>query len=214
MTTIALADAKVINSPPQEKTVAASLYAAGVGQAREQSQLLSIDSVLVYIETRLNHLNEEINTRLAHQNSNIDLQNVLNQIKKKLTDMGITDSEHDKTNHGTPEDRADLDKLFDQAINIADQNGDTKEVEQLTSDKAIIDQGTGGKEDNDIPMEERKNVVNSISNQQENLRGRAELDMIEIQSLISQRSTSLQLATGMLANMNDTMKAIVQNVRS
>ena len=43
--------------------------------------------------------------------------------------------------------------------------------------------------------------------------GGAELNMIQLQSLISQRHTALQMTTNILQHMHDTTKGIMNNIR-
>jgi hypothetical protein len=43
--------------------------------------------------------------------------------------------------------------------------------------------------------------------------GGAELNMIQLQSSISQRQTALQMTTSILQHMHDTTKGIINNIR-
>ena len=47
----------------------------------------------------------------------------------------------------------------------------------------------------------------------EDLKGNAELQMIQLQSLISARQTAVQLTTNMLSKVDQTLQSVVSNIK-
>jgi hypothetical protein len=63
-----------------------------------------------------------------------------------------------------------------------------------------------------VTADEVKSMCTSIEDSQSALRSNAEMNMIEMQSLVAKRATALQLTTGMMNSINEGMKAIAGNI--
>ncbi|MET0593810.1 MAG: hypothetical protein ABW133_13995, partial [Polyangiaceae bacterium] len=60
--------------------------------------------------------------------------------------------------------------------------------------------------------EEMGSLINSTKSLQSDLNSNAELDMIHLQSLMSQRQTAIQLTTNILQSLNEQANKIVANI--
>ncbi len=178
-------------------TAAASRLEAAV-----PSRQLSIDSLLLYVQTRLRDLDGDLKKILGQQKSSIELRKLLGEARSAIEGAG-TDGD------GGQELVSSVTASLDEAIKLAEARGDTEMVSKLTDVRKIVNNAN----DAIFNPDERKQVTEGLKNIEDKLRGNAELDMIEVQSLMGQRGTAVQLATSMLANMNDSLKAIVQNTR-
>jgi hypothetical protein len=73
-------------------------------------------------------------------------------------------------------------------------------------------QGVNNDEDGTFGSDELTNFSQTLTGVNNSLNNSAELGMINIQSLMSQRTTAIQLSTNILQSMDDGMSKIVDNV--
>ncbi len=166
------------------------------------SRQLSVDSLLLYIQTRLRGLDGDIKKILGQQKSSVELRKVLGEARAAIDGAG-------SKGDGGKNLISSVTVNIDAAIDLAKSRGDTAMVSQLQDIRTVVHNAG----DDIFNPEERVEVGEKLKSLEDGLSGNAELDMIEVQSLMGQRSTSVQLATSMLASMNESFKAIVQNTR-
>jgi len=64
-----------------------------------------------------------------------------------------------------------------------------------------------------VTKEERAAQVEAIKNEQSNMSKAAEMNMIQLQSLVSQRQLAIQLTTQMMQTMHESSKQVLGNIR-
>jgi NDP-sugar pyrophosphorylase family protein len=96
------------------------------------------------------------------------------------------------------------------AIQRAEDAGDTGTAEKL---KKVLSTLTNDRSDDFLVINsEGKSMLSAIDGAVNDSRSGAELNMIEIQSLVSKRATALQLTTSMLNSINESAKGIAGNI--
>jgi hypothetical protein len=64
-----------------------------------------------------------------------------------------------------------------------------------------------------MTADEWKISLSSIQQARENVKSNADLEMVQLQSMMSQRQTCIQLATNIMSKMNQGYEAIVHNIK-
>jgi hypothetical protein len=169
-------------------------------------QYLTGESLLMYCQTRLQDLDGDIQSRMTDQKSALARRQAIQtaqQVFKSFGDKG-------------PQTQADWDKC-EAAISAAAQA------------LPAGDPGRGMLEDFRYAMEhqycrdlapdphyphdgEWKGTIDGLGKMVEDIKGSAEIEMLQLQQLMSQRQTAVQLTTNMMAKMDQSQDAIVKNV--
>ena len=63
-----------------------------------------------------------------------------------------------------------------------------------------------------MTKEERAAQIEAIKNDQSNMTKAGEMNMIQLQSLVSQRQLAVQMTTQLMQTANDTLKQVVGNL--
>lgn len=198
---------------------------------------LSPETLLLYCASQLNALDSEIQSRMAKQQSARDSQRGLNELKATLGTGEITGDKYaqkekilakmkeayDKLPPGDP-NRKTLDDLFNEFADTACTNDrhvfarslstysgpDDPKLREL-ADTPDFDQKDQHMS-NLVSTDELKKLNTDIDGMINDISKGAELEMINLQSLVSQRQMAVQLATGMLNKLNETALGVVNNV--
>ncbi|HMI88321.1 MAG TPA: hypothetical protein VK550_29765 [Polyangiaceae bacterium] len=158
---------------------------------------LTPDAMLVYCQSRLTGINTQCREIMTRQDKNAKAQAALGDLLSALY------------NHqdGYEKDTGVQQKLaeaYDRAIEAVGR--DTPLAAQLTKDR---NQWLTAGGDN---KEEMGSLINATKNHQSELNSDAEIDMIRLQSLMSQRQTAIQLTTNIVQSLNDQANKIVANI--
>lgn len=176
---------------------------------------LTVESLLVFCQTRLRDLDTKIQTGMTKQQDRISLQDAVNEIKSFTagrTTLGIESdgkwSQNADTLAKAREQVAAGNALFDAAIEKARIADDQPLVDALLKERAKWDCGSDGI----VTKEEMEGVNKGLDLINSGLGAENEMQMIGLQSLISKRATALQLTTNMLNTLNESQKTIAGNV--
>lgn len=190
--------AAALQSAPQE------------GRAPEGFVPLTPEALLLFCNSRLRDLDTAIRSKMQKQTDKVHLQNAVSEVQSMITagdgnvnaDAGIAyeNTELSKSINGK----------IDEAIKAAYAQGDTSMATSLESVRNIFN--AGGPHDVKVSKEEVKTMSQTLESALSASHSGAEISMIELQSLVSQRATALQLTTGMMNSVNEGAKAIVGNV--
>lgn len=168
---------------------------------------LSPEGLLIFCQAQLGALDKTIQERMAGQRNLIAKQNALTELRTALSTAGL--SENGPEANLSDAQMHQLNLAFDAAIAKAGQMGDRAMVQKLTELKnGPLHQG----DDFKLNAGEMKAMFGSIDGMVNEGRSGAELNMIEIQSLVSKRATALQLTTSMLSSTNESAKSIAGNI--
>ena len=171
---------------------------AQVGQA-PTLPYLTPDSMLIYCQSRLSGVDaqcQEIMSRQEKtnrdQNSLAELSGIVNKYPEGFDNEGK---------------RNELKAAYATAI---DKVGATSDLGIALAKEAKILDVEG---DNKVGKEDMGGLINALKQHQSTLNSTSELDMIRLQSLVSQRQTAVQLTTNIVQSLNDQANKIVANIR-
>lgn len=181
------------------------------------------DTILFFCQSRLRSLDTAIAEKLAEQRK-LTSHSIFDNIKASVT-MGTSDQINKDGNYEITEDRynAILAKI-DAAL--ADPTLSAAARTKLVAAKAAFEKdglnirfpdGKGpdglGSKGAAVSKDELKGITEACDDAIKAKSSEAELNMISIQSLMSQRQTAVQLTTNMMAAINDSLKAIAANTK-
>lgn len=187
---------------------------------------LTADALLVYCQTQLNDIDGQIKGYLDQQKVSLQKKEILNELKAtlskyqppkkenageiaaaylhaydRLADLGATDL--------AAAVKADCTKLFPA---YADKNTFNYVLD-------VLKKGNWSVSINDlagmvsVSKESWSGYVGDVSAKLDDISGDAELNMIQLQSLMSKRQTAIQLTTNMMAKHDQGLSAIVANMK-
>jgi hypothetical protein len=196
-------------------------------------EYLSAGAMLAYCGTQLQQIDSQIQKIFAEQQKQNLEQQVINQALQVL--QGCADGTLDK--NGKSADNAEqcraMEKALEKAISTIEQIDPNapclQQLKQIHDN--IMATGTGDKDpqmahgyyvgpndgnptpDNNISSTEMANFINALQNVGSGLNSDAQLRMINIQSLVSQQQTAVELTTNIMQSLNDAQKKVVENIR-
>jgi hypothetical protein len=152
---------------------------------------LTPDAMLVYCQSRLSSINTQCREIMTGQEKSAKAQAAVGDLLSTL---------YLYQNGGGPQQ--EIRDAYGKAINAV--GADTSLGKQL-----IHDRDTLLKEGDKNAMD---SVINAAKNHQSELNSDAEIGMIRLQSLMSQRQTAIQLTTNIIQSLNDQANKIVANI--
>jgi hypothetical protein len=159
---------------------------------------LTPDAMLVYCQSRLSGINTQCRDLMTRQEQNGNAQAALGDLLSTLY------SHQDGVNGDTKQ--AVL-NAYQKAID--DVGGPTSPLGQkLANDRDTLF-GTGDTQGDKNAMAA---LINATKTHQSDLNSDSEIDMIRLQSLMSQRQTAIQLTTNIVQSLNDQANKIVANI--
>ena len=174
-------------------------------------QGLSAEGLVLYLQTRMNGLDEQING-IFQKMQNMEkirklintMQNELNQLNDDTTDKKLMGEQHDGGPQGYEKNILDcIDAIAaidpNLAASLRNQLGVEGQVLFVTDGKYYTSEVCNSRE-----------LLNSVSKQ---LESSAQLDMIRLQSLTSTRGTAIQMATNTLSAFNESLKSVAHNIK-
>lgn len=171
---------------------------------------LTPEALLTYVETQLRSVDGDIRKRLEGQQDLIARKKLLGDIESALANGGankqqIADAYQaaiDALPEGDPL-RARLEAGLAKALQL----GESGQLPFPLNSKEVVGQLSAA-----LNADLCKGLEASLKNELSDLNAGSELNMIEVQSLMSQRATAVQLGTGMLQKINSTLENIANNI--
>jgi len=157
---------------------------------------LSADALLAYCRSQLNSLDATIQGYLDQQRSNI-------QRKKALSDVENMMKKYANVPSGEQWD--DYNRTFWNAIVSLPVDDPVRAHLQAKWDALSLREGQFTKEEWAGHTGDIRSMLDEVS-------GNAEINMIHLQSIMSQRQTAVQLTTGMLAKYDEGIKSVIGNI--
>jgi hypothetical protein len=183
----------------------AAATTASVGQ----TSALTPEALMLYCGARLRDLDQEVNETFARQKQYRDATSALNDLQSDLN--GLIKTKSAEGEYAIPEhDQATLDRIgqkFERAITAAPP-GIREKLETAYAEWKTNPGNTA------YNVKEVKAKAEEIGGLAKEISSAAELDMIGLQSLMSQRQTAIQLTTNLLSSFNESLKAIAAKVGS
>jgi hypothetical protein len=201
---------------------------------------LTIDCLMTYITMRMRDLDkvilDQFNTDQQNQADQTTLQSLYSNLSAELPNGMDPDWDWDKWEktggsnggNGTLPTTTDVldartnryDKL-DRAVKAKEIRDAAAKVNDPKT-KAALEQlaryietlPTGGAQGKTLSRADvEKNILQRISDAQSQLGSGREMRQMQLQSIISQRQTALQMCSNILSNVNETVKSIVNNMK-
>lgn len=166
-----------------------------------QGEVFTGEALLLYVQTRLTDLDEQIQSLMGQAEKAIEMKKFLNEVKRWGEDMLAV-----QRRGGTPEEiQAQTDALNDQFPEAPPgQRG--LGVKLYNSYHSMAPAGEGRTEEN---VERFNNYVDSIV---DDINGQNEITMIRMQQLIAQRQLAVSMTTNLLTKQHETMMAPANNI--
>jgi hypothetical protein len=158
---------------------------------------LSPDALLAYCRSQLNSLDATIQGYLDQQRLNV-------QRKKALGDVENMMKKYANVPNGEQQ-WSDYNRTFGDAIRSLPPDDPVGARLQAKWDELFARQGQFTKEEWQGHTGDIRSMLDEVS-------GNAEINMIHLQSIMSQRQTAVQLTTGMLAKYDEGIKSVIGNI--
>jgi hypothetical protein len=113
------------------------------------------------------------------------------------------------------DDGAFIDKLERDLIDVADRIREKNPSLAAKLDsfrKDVLRKGPNGQPDDKLAAAEVKGLQETVTDGKDAISKRADLNMVQLQSLMSQRQSALQICTNLVQALGDTTKQIAGNV--
>jgi hypothetical protein len=169
-------------------------------------QSLTGDALLMYCQTRLGDLDNEINMRMGDQKAALARRQAIQSVEVALKKYG----------DNGPQNQEQWDAC-EAAISAAQAllpPGDPgiASLEKFRFD--IEHQYCRDIAPNPhYPKDgEWKGTIDGLTKMEDDIKGGAEIEMLQLQQLMSQRQTAVQLTTNMLSKLDQTQDSIVKNL--
>lgn len=180
------------------------------------TSFLTPDSLLLYCETRLRGLDTDIQKQFAEQRKNQATIKVLQDLMSKIKTAAGEVQDKDEFGFYAMAARMEQDSGFSpsnpqvwtEAINSVD-DPQAKAAMKAAVTTWIAMNGKGGT----IKFADlQHSILDPLDNARQGLSQGSELGMIQLQSMMSQRQTAVQLTTNLVQSLGEQMKQITGNI--
>ena len=184
----------------------APAFSPGVDGQNVNVQGLTGEALLTYCQTRLDNLDGEINLRIGGQKAALDRRQAIQSAElalKKYGDAGPqTQEEWDACETA----------LFEaqQLLPPGDPGIAALEKFRVDMEHQYCE---GVAPHPHFPKDgEWKGTIDGLTKMQDDIRGGAEIEMLQLQQLMSQRQTAVQLTSNMVSKLDQTQESVVKNI--
>jgi hypothetical protein len=198
-------------------TVAPAQANGAIGVMVDNTDGMSIESLIMITSTRLNDVDLDVRRRLTGQQSRSAVQGKLSAAIAELKLQGKGFKDATKMNS--------VNLALKEAHDTARVNGDMAAcaaLEKISADlnwngegvaKSVINDSSVTNKDNEVNEQQLTGSISTIEGLLTNNTKSSELEMIDIQQLMSKRAQMLQFATNMINSMNEPVKSAIGNIR-
>lgn len=176
--------------------------------ANEEYTPLTMDNVLAYCAKRLREMDKGIQDKMDNQNTFNALSQACGDIKGVLQNEGKNGSGETAFKDGNI--IANANGALDRAITLARESGNMGVAQNLEDVKIKLNAGPPG--DVTVGNDELAAMNTLLDHAAGTAHTSAENGMIEIQALMGKRATIIQMSTGMMNGINESLKAVAGNI--
>lgn len=172
---------------------------------------LTAESMMVYLTTRLSSVDEQIQGFFKSQEQSEEIRAAINEIKRLLNELN-ENTDKKKSLEGDEEILASIAASIDE-IALVDPKLAERIKNDLTTDDHILHVANTGDTNmvyTTLEVENTRAYFDDLAGQ---LESTAQMNMIQLQSLMSARQTAISLATNLLAKHDESLKKVVDNIR-
>jgi hypothetical protein len=170
---------------------------------------VSPDSLMAYCQARLDSLDSQMDGIFQQQEKNGTMTKDVNQVASLMNDLPGPTSGSSPTIDASSS-ASQIDTAYQQAIQDAGGNG-TQLGAELQKDQNSFDSavksGNGS-----IPSTTANQLTQNLKNYASDLNSDSEMSMVNLQSLMSQRETAVQLTTNLTQSLSQQTSDITKNV--
>ena len=171
---------------------------------------LTPDALMSYCSARLKDIDNQVQTAFAKQNDYRAQSEATNALQEKLAALGA--SPNDGIHADDVSSRTAVEQLFQTALDACPNGSDAKD--RLTTIyngyEASMDPLRGG--DYTLGKDEAASIATNLGQISKDISSSAELDMIGLQSLMSQRQTAIQMTTNLVQSLGQQLNMIAQKI--
>lgn len=169
---------------------------------------LSPDALMTYCETRLNSLDSQVAGIFNQQQQNATLTTDVNAVAASLNELPAPNTNTPPA--VTVSDPSTIEAAYNQAIN--DAGGPNTQLgsslnKDLTTFESEVKSGNGS-----ITSDKLSQLTENLKNYTGDLNSNSEMTMINLQSLMSQRETAVQLTTNLVQSLGQQASDITKNI--
>jgi hypothetical protein len=169
---------------------------------------LSPDALMSYCEARLNSLDTQMDGIFTSQQKNAATTQDLNKIADSISNLPVANpATNPPTVTVSPKDYTAICTEYDDAIRDAGKGSAL--AGELEKDKSNFANSCGG---NSLNSDTATALSGNLKNDTADLNSDSEMTMINLQSLMSQRQTAVQLTTNLVQSLSDQSGDIAKNV--
>jgi hypothetical protein len=168
---------------------------------------LSPDALMVYLSTRLNGLDEQINAIFNTQQDQEKVQSALRKIQAALGDLDATAGTDGKGPAALTDDQINKINAPIEEIRAIDPHLADAITAQLHSQGNIL-----FAEDTPYVAGEVTGSKTYIDGLSKDIESSSQMNMIHLQSIMSARQTAIQLSTNLISALGESSKAIAANI--
>jgi hypothetical protein len=172
---------------------------------------ISPDALMVYCETRMRGLNEQMDGFFKKQQVGNKNSAKINEALEALNNNAAGTS----PDNCAAQNKVMVEKLND-ARDLAHTTGDFSTeaaLQKVIEDfRGKIGQYPGSPKECAISKELMGGVIESVKNINSQINANSELNMINLQSVMSQRQTAIQMTTNLVQSLGEQSKMIAANV--
>jgi hypothetical protein len=162
---------------------------------------LTGDSLLLYCQSQLSSYDDTINGFLSEQKLNLARKKGLSQIENTLKKY---------LNHLDQSGVNDIENTFANAMNALPPGDPVRGAIQDKLNEFNNHSGNGMQIS--YTTEQLTAFAGDIQSMLDNVNGNAEINMIQLQQVMSQRQTAVQLTTSLLAKLDEGTKSVLSNI--
>lgn len=186
---------------------------------------LSPDAMMIYLQTRLDGLDAQVDTIFNDQKRQQQAQSILRNIQTDLAPLNdknadpvtLVEAHQDPPTSDSEGNPVQADPTYTDGpvkVNVARHLAELRELDPKLAD--VIenklhegDQLFGTKNPTGTHVAAAKSYLDGIG---KDLESAAQMNMIHLQSIMSARQTAVQLATNLVSSLGESTKAIVSNL--
>ena len=176
--------------------------------ARDEYIPLTMDTVLAYCAKRLREMDTGIQEKMDKQNSFNALSQACGDIKGILQNEGKNGA--GETAFDDSNIVANANGALDRAIKLAKESGNMGVAQNLEDVKIKLNAGPPG--DFKVGNDELTVMNTLLDHAAGTAHTSAENGMIELQADMGKRATIIQMSTGMMNSINESLKAVAGNI--
>ena len=166
---------------------------------------LTPESILAYCQNRMDSLDSRVQVYMDREEKKGELQKEIGNLQSLLPGNRVNGDDGD---YHYEFDKDAVQASIDKIDGLAGDLGvDTSNIDRV----AGLTCGDGN--DNEMCQSEADTTKASLDAASSAVSSGMELDMIQLQSLVQQRQTAIQLSTNLVTSIDEGPKAIAQNIR-